>query len=150
MESPQSRNREETHPLNAKVRRRLFWSLVVVVLGLAVFLGIDPYLALRSPLKTGEIPMTISMSGWSTDVVYARAGDQVTIVLTNLDTRFHADGLGKHNFVLEEFGINALAQPGETIRISFTPNRKGEFDFYCDVCCGGMNNPFMHGTLVVN
>jgi heme/copper-type cytochrome/quinol oxidase subunit 2 len=29
------------------------------------------------------------------------------------------------------------------------PAAPGEYDIYCDTCCGGKESPTMHGTLLV-
>lgn len=95
------------------------------------------------------VPVRINMGGFSPAVIEARAGEPVTIRLINEDNRFHSDGGGKHNFIIESLGVSELVQPEKTLTFTFTPDQAGEYDFYCDICCGGKENPAMHGRLVV-
>lgn len=59
-------------------------------------------------------------------------------------------GGGWHNFVVERFGVNVKVAPRQRQVFTFTPTEPGEYDFYCDMCCGGKENPFMHGRLIVS
>ena len=69
--------------------------------------------------------------------------------MINLDHKFHTDGGGWHNFAVPDFGVNEPVAPKQTRTFTFTPTRAGEYVFYCDICCGGKNNPFMRGKLIV-
>lgn len=52
-------------------------------------------------------------------------GETVTLVVSN-------DGVLTHNVSIDEFGVNRDYRPGETVRITFTADQSGEFEFYCD------------------
>lgn len=90
-----------------------------------------------------------SMGGFSPSVLRVKAGHPLTVRLTNLDSRFHFDGGGKHQFAIDELGVNIIAPPKGTSEATFTPTRPGAYAFYCDVCCGGRENPAMQGQLIV-
>ncbi len=53
-----------------------------------------------------------------------------------------------HGFHIEEMGIRKDIEPGEAIRVSFTPEKAGEFTFQCDIFCGGGHGE-MSGTMIV-
>jgi cytochrome c oxidase subunit 2 len=54
----------------------------------------------------------------------------------------------RHGFSLRAFGIRTDIKPGATARVSFTPDRAGNFSFKCDVFCGDGHED-MTGTIVV-
>jgi len=118
----------------------------LAVLGLAAVLFTAPYFRIAQSGATLEI----SMSGWSPTVVKAKAGQPVTITMINLDNKFHTDGGGWHGFTVPAFGVDEQVAPKQTRTFTFTPTRVGKFLFYCEVCCGGKENPFMRGKLIVS
>ena len=73
----------------------------------------------------------------------------MTIRLTSTDNRYHPDGGGQHQWAVDELGLNLIAPPMGSNAITFTPDSPGIYTFYCDVCCGGRDNPVMQGTLLV-
>lgn len=136
-------------PKPAPRRPALFFGLAALaLLLLAGALFSRPYLqSARSP-GPGTV-LRISMGGWQPGVVYARAGEPVTVSVVNLDNPLHSDGGGWHNFVLEGQGVDQRVAPEQTGTFSFTLEKPGEYLFYCDICCGGKDNPFMRGKVVV-
>lgn len=150
------RHAKKKDPLKADGQQRrvwLFWSAGALVLLLALGLTVGPLLVGAEGGAGGAAEatqVTISMSGWEPNRIEARVGEPVTLRLVNLDNQFHTDGGGWHNFVLERFGMAEEVGPKKTLTFTFTPTEKGEFNFYCDICCGGKENPYMNGTLVVS
>ncbi len=116
------------------------------VLGLAVALFLVPYIRSAQSGATLEI----SMSGWSPTVINAKNGQPVAITMINLDNKFHTDGGGWHGFTLPAFRVNERVAPKQTRTFTFTPTRAGKYVFYCGICCGGKENPFMRGKLIVS
>ncbi len=53
-----------------------------------------------------------------------------------------------HGFNLPDFGVRGDAVPGTVTRIRFTPEKAGQFVFFCDVFCGDGHEE-MSGTLIV-
>jgi len=53
-----------------------------------------------------------------------------------------------HGFNLPDFGLRSDVVPGKVTRIRFTPDKTGEFVFFCDVFCGDGHEQ-MSGTLTV-
>lgn len=74
------------------------------------------------------------------DEIRVRQGEPVEFVVIN-------SGAVEHNISIDEFNIDRDYDVGETIRVSFTPNRKGEFRIYCDI--PGHTPAGMVGTLIV-
>ena len=119
------------------------------VLGLAVFLFAQPYQPPASAAAEAQV-VRISMGGWQPGDIEAKAGEEVTVTVVNLDNQFHTDGGGWHNFVLPDLGLDFRVSPKATDTFTFTASvPPGEYLFYCDICCGGKDNPFMQGTLSV-
>jgi cytochrome c oxidase subunit 2 len=53
-----------------------------------------------------------------------------------------------HGFNLPDFGVRTDVLPGKVTRIRFTPDKTGEFVFFCDVFCGDGHEQ-MSGVLTV-
>jgi len=90
-----------------------------------------------------------TMGGFSTSLIRAKAGRPLTVRLTSVDTRFHTDGGGKHQFAIDALRVNIVAPPQGTQEATFTPPAPGVYEYYCDICCGGRANPTMVGKLIV-
>ena len=62
----------------------------------------------------------------------------------------HSDGGGWHQFAVDALGINWKVGPLSSKVFTFTaPASAGRYAFYCDICCGGKENPSMQGELTV-
>jgi len=131
--------------------KRWTYAVIVIAAGTGVAWLLVPSFGGGGPRPAGGDVVAIegTMGGFSTDVLRARAGRPLTVRLTSVDTRFHTDGGGKHQFAIDALGVNIVAPPQGTMEATFTPTRPGVYDFYCDVCCGGRANPTMQGKLIV-
>lgn len=137
------------HGKHKTVRTIIYSTLAVVVLGAAAYLlvsGLFPSLPTSAP---NTIDISGSMSGFSSNVIHVRAGEEVTLRLTSLDNEHHTDGGGQHQWAVDELGLNVIAPPLGSESLTFTPDQAGTYTFYCDICCGGRANPTMQGTLIV-
>ena len=67
-------------------------------------------------------------------------GQRVVITLRSLDIT--------HGFAIDEFGIQTIIPPSQTVTVSFVVNRMGNFTYYCNTFCG-VGHPYMHGILQV-
>ena len=101
------------------------------------------------PERAAIVEIKGTMGGFSTSVIRAKAGRPLTVRLTSVDSRFHTDGGGKHQFAIDYLKVNIIAPPLGTREATFTPAEPGIYDYYCDVCCGGRANPTMVGKLIV-
>jgi len=128
----------------------LFIIIVIAIFSSAIYLILSKSAALE-PVNKNAIKMTITMAGFEPNKITVKAGKPVTINLINPDNSHHTDGGGKHNFILTTglANLNVTVQPESQEVFSFTPTQKGEYYWYCDICCGGSENPSMYGTLIV-
>ena len=95
------------------------------------------------------IDIASDMDGFDMTEIRIKVGQPVTIRLTSLDNQYHTDGGGKHQWAVDELGLDIIVQPESSDYVTFTPDKPGEYTFYCDICCGGRANPTMNGTLIV-
>lgn len=128
-----------------RLRLALFVVITLLVLGTAAWL-----LRPRALPAGGNQTVTITMAGFTPSTLTIPAGQPVTIRLVNPDTKFHADGGGVHQFAVPELGLDVMIQPKSTALVTIPAAAPGRYIFYCDVCCGGKENPTMRGTLVVS
>jgi heme/copper-type cytochrome/quinol oxidase subunit 2 len=128
----------------------LFVVIIIAIFGSAAYIVMSRTVSLE-PADKDAIKMTITMSGFEPNVIRAKAGQSVKINLINPDSSHHTDGGGVHNFLLkaELANVNVTLQPESQKVFTFTPTQPGEYHWYCDSCCGGKENPSMHGTLIV-
>lgn len=130
-------------------RSLAFILIVVVVLGSSGFLLVNAFYKPPLPEAKNTIDISADMSGFDKKEIRVKLGEPVTIRLRSLDNAHHTDGGGKHQWAVDDFKANVIAQPEGTNTVTFTPDKTGEFTFYCDICCGGRANPTMQGKLIV-
>ncbi|HKB55878.1 MAG TPA: cupredoxin domain-containing protein [Ramlibacter sp.] len=132
-------------------RRTIFVLVSVLVLGVAGYLLVDAFWRPELPPIAGHtIDISADMGGFTRKVVRVRVGEPVTVRLTSLDSSHHTDGGGKHQWAVDELGIDIVAPPRGSSYKTFTPTQPGRYTFYCDICCGGRANPTMSGQLIVS
>ena len=133
-----------------RIRSVVFAVIVVGVLGLAGYYLYSAFFRSALPQMAGNvIDVAADMSGFDKPEIKVKAGEPVTIRLTSLDNSHHTDGGGKHQWAVDDLGVDIVAQPESSNYATFTPDKPGEYTFYCDICCGGRANPTMNGTLIV-
>ncbi len=79
---------------------------------------------------------------WYPNTIYAKSGEEITVLLRNIDVVSHGFYLPHFEIMIEKI------KAGEVKEIKFTPNKKVEFPFYCIVWCGDYHMQ-MRGKLVV-
>lgn len=132
-----------------KINQYLFAAVTVVVLGFAGYLLFNALYQPPLPEAKNAIDVAAGMDGFDKKEIHVKVGQPVTIRLRSLDNSHHTDGGGKHQWAVDDFKVNVVAQPESTAMVTFTPTKTGEFTFYCDICCGGRANPTMNGKLIV-
>jgi cytochrome c oxidase subunit II len=133
-----------------RFRKAAFMVIVVAVLGLSGYLLINAFFRPGPPPMAGNvIDIAADMAGFDQDEIRIKVGEPVTIRLTSLDNSHHTDGGGQHQWAVDEFGLDVVAQPLNSNYVTFMPEKPGKYTFYCDICCGGRANPTMNGTLIV-
>ena len=96
-----------------------------------------------------DVTIRITMEGFAPASLSIPANRPVRLKIVNPDNAHHSDGGGIHQFAVDKLGVNTKVKP-ETIQIiTLPPAAEGEYDFYCDTCCGGKENPTMQGKLKV-
>lgn len=89
------------------------------------------------------------MGGFTPGDISVPANRASTIRLVNPDSNMHTDGGGVHQLAIPELGIDVKVQPRSEALVNIPAVVPGRYAFYCDVCCGGKENPMMQGTLIV-
>lgn len=136
------------------VARLAAFSAIILVVILAVAFFLLPVLTPKASGITKNangsvVNIQAAMDGFDITEIRAQVGATVTVNLQSLDNEHHTDGGGKHQFAIDEFGVNIIAQPLSSSSQTFTPTKAGVYTYYCDICCGGKANPTMVGKLIV-
>ncbi len=133
-----------------RYRAALFGLVVVGVLGGGIVLAAGDLLGQRdTPTTADAMPVRMSMAGFEPQVMTVKAGQAVAIDFWTTDAAPHLQG-GVHTFISEQLGIREelLAESRRTFTFT-APTKPGDYDVYCDTCCGGKDSPTMHGTIRV-
>jgi heme/copper-type cytochrome/quinol oxidase subunit 2 len=150
----EKRTREERKRVERRQRRTRATTFAVIsalVVGAAGYLLFEAFWKPELQRMAGNvIDISADMGGFSRKVVRVKAGQPVTVRLRSLDNSHHTDGGGKHQWAVDEFGVNIIAPSLGSSYKTFTPDQPGTYTFYCDICCGGRANPTMSGRLVVS
>lgn len=96
-----------------------------------------------------DATVQVTMAGFSQPVLRARAGQPLRVRLVNPDSPFHTDGGGWHQLAIPRLGVDVRVPPRSQRMVLIPAAAPGEYEFYCDVCCGGKENPTMRGVLRV-
>ena len=95
------------------------------------------------PLMVGAnqtIEVQCQKSFYTPDVIRVKKGEPVVIIVSASDVT--------HGFAIDEFDIAKEVSPGRPVKIEFTPDRAGEFFYYCVIRCGKKHQQ-MRGKLIV-
>ncbi len=133
-----------------KLRVVAFAAVALAIVAAGLFMAGSVFLGQRDRTDVaGSISMRISMDGFEPGTLEAAPGQTLTLDWWNQDEAMHLSG-GVHTLVSDTLGVDyALpAQSRETIELK-APTTPGDYDFWCDSCCGGKDNPRMHGKLHV-
>ena len=137
-----------------RLRKGAFGLIVVAVLAAGAYLAFGDFLGQRDAPTTGAVSVQSSMAGFGPPI-HVKAGQAVKLDWWTNDAAIHLQG-GVHTMISDELGLReelpAAGPSGESRKlIAFTaPMTTGEYDIYCDTCCGGKASPTMHGKIVVD
>ncbi len=137
-------------PANNRLRAVAFAAVALLIIGAGAYLAGSVFLGQRGSTSVpGAMTMRISMDGFDPKVITAKPGQVLTIDWWNTDGAVHLEG-GVHTMVSDTANIHesVAAESRKTITIT-APTAPGDYDFWCDSCCGGKENEQMHGTLRV-
>ena len=131
-----------------RIRAIAFVGITVAVLGFGAFLAFGDFLN-RPAAAAGSIDVQSSMAGFTPSVIRVKAGSTVTLDWWTQDAAVHLTG-GVHTMVSPDLGLYQEL-PAESRRqvVWSVPDKPGEYDVWCESCCGGKDSPTMHGKIVV-
>lgn len=157
MSSRRNTGRVQRHRSPDEVDRAGPWryaagaGVVVVVLGVGLLLGFGDFLGRpdAATSATSAAPVRMSMAGFDPPIITAKAGTDLELELWTTDGAVHLEG-GVHTLINDELGIyeELPAESRRTVTLRM-PTAPGDYDIYCDTCCGGKESPTMHGKLRV-
>ena len=138
----------ESAKSGSRLRPIAFGAIVVAVLAIGGWLAFGNFLT-RPAAAAGTISVQSSMAGFTPAEIVVKAGSTVTLDWWTEDAAMHLEK-GVHTMVSPDLGLNE-SLPAESRRaVTWTvPNKPGTYDVYCESCCGGKDNPQMHGKIVV-
>ncbi len=145
---PAARDRQQ--PRASRLRVLGFLVVAVAVIGGGFYLASSVFMGQRGTTNVaGATAMRISMDGFDPKVIDATAGQVVKLDWWNTDGAMHLQD-GVHTMVSDALGLR-LELPAESRKMIeiLAPTTPGDYDFWCDSCCGGKENETMHGTLHV-
>jgi cytochrome c oxidase subunit II len=124
--------------------------IVVAVAGAAWFLGFADLFGQRGAASTAEaVTVRMSMAGFDPPVITGTAGAELTLEMWTTDSALHLEG-GVHTMISDELGIYEELQANSRRTVTLRmPTVAGDYDIFCDTCCGGRLSPSMHGILRV-
>ena len=137
-----------------RIRKGAFVLIVAGVLTVGGYLAFGDFLGRRGATTADAISVQSSMAGFG-PAIRVKAGQAVKLDWWTNDAAQHLQG-GVHTMISEELGLHeelpAAGPSGESRKlVAFTaPMKTGEYDIYCDSCCGGKASPTMHGKIVVD
>jgi cytochrome c oxidase subunit II len=112
----------------------------VTLAAAALFAG-SVYLTQKPLVCDGsEIRVTARKYEFSPNVIKAKRGDHIRLVITAIDRI--------HGFKLEAFHIDQKLPRGESVTVEFTADQAGTFPFECSHFCG-LGHQKMKGQLTV-
>ena len=127
-----------------------FLILALVVLGGGTYLATSVFFGQRNKTTvTGALALGISMNGFDPVTLDAQPGQTLTLDWWNQDSPDMLTN-GVHTLISDSMSVH-LEVPGQSRKtvLLTAPQKPGDYDFWCDSCCGGKANPKMHGTLHV-
>jgi cytochrome c oxidase subunit II len=124
--------------------------VAVAVLGTGLAFGFGDFFGQRgTPSVPEAVSVRMSMAGFEPRIIHATAGERLTLEMWTTDSAPHLDR-GVHTLISDELGIyeELRAQSRRIVTLKM-PSTPGDYDIYCDTCCGGRLSPAMHGVLRV-
>jgi hypothetical protein len=145
---PQRRTTVDGSSAGARWRYVAGGSFVAVVLAIGLLLGFGDFVG-RPDGAAAATPVRMSMAGFEPELIHATAGEELALELWTTDSALHLEG-GVHSFISDELAIHEElpAESRMTVTLEM-PEEAGVYDIYCDSCCGGRDNPTMHGRIHV-
>lgn len=145
-----AKRRRRTRRRSYGTRLALFGTVTAAAVpasGLLLWSSLNPFRV--SPRSEAEVVVRADMGGFTPSVLRLQAGRPVTLTLVSLDGPNHIDGGGRHQLAVEALDVDLVAPARGSVSTRLEVSQPGVYSFYCDICCGGEENPSMQGLLVV-
>jgi hypothetical protein len=143
------RHRTAPEPVAPRWRIVAFGVTVVALIALGLVVGFGDFLNRPDTQTAAATPVRMSMAGFEPTIITGSAGEELAIELWTTDAAPHLEG-GVHTLINDELGIyEELAAESRRVVTLQLPDEPGDYDIYCDTCCGGKASPAMHGILRV-
>ena len=115
---------------------------MILVLIMTTAFGVLAYTTYSQPRADDVkvIKITAKKFDFTPNELTVKKGEPVALELTSSDRI--------HGFSLPDFNLTARIEPGKVTRVTFTPDRTGEFTFSCNIFCGSGHED-MAGRLIV-
>ncbi|PLR82190.1 cupredoxin domain-containing protein [Bacillus canaveralius] len=120
-----------------------------IIIAAIIPIGLNIADGVGSEDKESGTRMEISMAGFNPSIIRAKLGEEITLQLVNPDNSAHSDGGGWHQFASDELNFDYKLAPETSKTVTLKFDKAGEYEFYCDICCGGRKNPSMQGKIIV-
>lgn len=122
--------------MNVVCKRTLIRILSAILVGMVMFESAIPCVHANVSYQ-----MVLTDTSLSPSSMTARRTESVSIRVTN-------QGSKPHNLVIKDFYIfTQNLNPGQSVSVSFTPDKTGTFPVYSDV--GGKPEPGIRGSITV-
>lgn len=130
--------------------RMVLFAVITFVVGVGAIGLVVTRLQGPAVTDTAALQVHASMGGFDPSALTVKAGQPVKIELASMDSSAHSDGGGRHQFAIDELGLDFQVGPLSSKVFEFTaPTTPGTYSWYCNICCGGKENPTMRGKLTV-
>jgi cytochrome c oxidase subunit II len=142
--------RQRTELRWRRIRRASYSLVLLIVLSAGGAMAAADLLEPRgASTVAGGISVRASMAGFTPAIIEAHAGEQVTIDFWTTDSAPHLER-GVHTFISDELAVyEELPAEGRRSFSFAAPATPGDYDVYCDTCCGGRQSPTMHAVVRV-
>lgn len=96
-----------------------------------------------------DVTIRIDMGGFTPPELKLPPGKALRLKIVNPDNSHHTDGGGVHGFTVPGLGVDVKVPPLTNMVITLPAAPAGDYEFWCDTCCGGKENPSMQGFIRV-
>mgnify|MGYP001591030230 CR=1 FL=1 len=96
-----------------------------------------------------DLTIRVDMGGFTPAELKVPADKALKLKIVNPDNNMHTDGGGWHQFSVPKLNLNVNVPPLTNMIITLPAAQAGDYEFWCDTCCGGKENPSMQGVIRV-
>lgn len=108
-----------------------------------------PSETMRPASGPSDMAIRVDMGGFTPPELKLRSGKATRLLIVNPDNTHHTDGGGWHQLSVPKLGLDFKIPPLTNMVVTIPAAQEGDYEFWCDVCCGGRENPTMQGVIRV-